>query len=397
MLAAAKFGILVLQKAGCKPLASCGGGARQYHPRMPGCPIQPIVTCLIPEFLEAAGLPAGGWPRACDCPDMNPPGGIVRLRNVDARRRAIRGPGEDSGAPLPRLPAPEDPKHVIGRWRITRRINQGARLSIYRARPLTDSMGPGCYALKTVADDRRDNVIACALLRREAAVAASVSHPHVVSILSAHLAGKQPHVVLPYLEGITLSRRLHSGIVNRATLSSPNVPVSMALWIVRQMASALASLHDAGWLHGQVCPEHVVISPQGHATLIDLTQARRLASGECELDGTLPVAARYAAPETCAARGRITAASDTYALGIVLFETMAGRPPFDAPDPRRLAASHRRDAPPDVRHFRPDASRETSALVRWMLAKEPLRRPNDNELLRWLAELEIEELSGAGF
>ena len=66
--------------------------------------------------------------------------------------------------------------------------------------------------------------------------------------------------------------------------------------------------------------------------------------------------------------------------------------PFVAADPKQLALSHRREAPPNVRQIRPQVSREIGELVRRMLAKEPLRRPSDEELVRWLAELEIEEL-----
>jgi serine/threonine-protein kinase len=152
-------------------------------------------------------------------------------------------------------------------------------------------------------------------------------------------------------------------------------------------------MHASGWLHGQVWPEHVMISPQGHTTLIDLTQARRLTSSECDTAEIFPAAAHYAAPETTSPRDRLTPAADTYSLGVMLFEALAGQPPFSAAAPRQLMACHRRAAPPDLRQLRAGISLEVAALVRRVLAKEPLRRPSDDELVRWLAELEIEELS----
>jgi serine/threonine protein kinase len=262
-------------------------------------------------------------------------------------------------------------------------INRTNMLAIYRARPVSDTAGPGAYAIKTLASQPSDFGLALALLRREAAVAAEVSHPHLVTVLAARLAVPRPYLVLPYLEGVTLRRRMET----------PPLPVATALWIVRQVAEALTALHAAGWLHGQVRPEHVDVSPQGHATLIDLTEARRARTAECDSGDFPRLVAAYAAPEAFSLRGRLTAASDTYALGIVLYEALAGRPPFAAADPRQLAAMQLRVAPPNIRQLRPGASLEIGELLHRMLAKEPLRRPSDDQLVRWLAELEIEELA----
>jgi serine/threonine-protein kinase len=163
------------------------------------------------------------------------------------------------------------------------------------------------------------------------------------------------------------------------------------------MAQALTVLQAAHWLHGQICPRHIIVSPQGHATLIDLTHARRLNSIECDCAGMNRTASddfwpEYSAPEWFSLRGRMTAAADIYSLGIVLFEALAGRPPFQAPTRRQLIAAHRSAAPPDLRQMRYSVSRDVAHVVRQMLAKEPLRRPCAEQVVRWLAELEIEEL-----
>src|SRR5207237_1852431 len=125
----------------------------------------------------------------------------------------------------------------------------------------------------------------------------------------------------------------------------------------------------------------------------DLTQARRMDSSECALDANFPSSPIYAAPEMFTIRGCLTAAADIYAVGVLLFEMLAGRPPFTDGSPRQLALCHRREAPPDVLRFRSDASPEVGELLRRVLAKEPLRRPTGEQLVRWLAELEIEELA----
>ena len=263
-------------------------------------------------------------------------------------------------------------------WRFTHRLASAGRLTIYRAASSGD-IGPGCYVVKAAA---RDDV-SRAFLRREATVASNVNHANLISVLAAELESAEPHLVLPYLEGITL-RRL---------LQSTPLPIGRALCLIRQAAAALAALHAAGWLHGQVRPEHVIVSPQSQATLIDLTQARRLESSECDASSVLYAAPRYAAPECFYSEGRIPAAADIFSLGLLLFEVLTGQPPFTASSPRELAQRHRREVPPDLRQIRSDVSMEVSELCRRMLSKEPLRRPGADQVVRWLAELEITELS----
>jgi serine/threonine protein kinase len=309
---------------------------------------------------------------------MNSLGGIRRARKSPAIHRRPPSANEN-------LPA------TCGQWRLTRRLPSGGTLAVFRVSTLNE-LGPGCYVLKTPNRVRPHNGLARALLCRAATVAADVTHPQLISTVARNLGTPQPHIVSPYLEGITL-RRLLDAAAEAATGPPIHLPVSMVLSIARQVAVALAALHRADWLHAQLRPGHLIVSPQGRATLIDLTQARRLESSECDVRDSTPRAPLYAAPETFLSRGRLTAAADIYSLGVVLYETLTGRPPFASAAAERLGICHQSVAPPDLRQLRPDASLEVAELVRRMLAKEPLRRPTAEQLVRWLAELEIEELA----
>jgi serine/threonine protein kinase len=246
--------------------------------------------------------------------------------------------------------------------------------------------------LKLTTRGERWDELAVSLLNREAAVEREVNHPNLVSLLGSDLSVRAPLVILPYLDGVNLRRLLHS-IYGASEGSAGLLPVSLALSMARQTATALTALHDAGWLHSQVRPEHIVLSPQGHVTLIDLTQARRLASSECDADGSSPLSPHFAAPEASLGGGQLMAATDIYSLGVTLFAALTGRLPFQASSSRRLVIAHRREAPANLRDLRRDASLELAELVHRMLAKEPLRRPSARQLVRWLAELEIEELA----
>jgi serine/threonine protein kinase len=271
-------------------------------------------------------------------------------------------------------------------WRLSARLHRGAYLELFRAAPAIVP-GPGCYVLKRPIPGQSSAAFAHAQIAREAQVAAAVAHPHLVSVLGS--AGEPAGNLLPLLDGASLRRSLQHAAAGGAVKLRP---VGWALWITRQVAAALSQLHAAGWLHGQIRPEHVIVAPDGHATLIDLGQARRLVTIECSVEEWPLTGPAYASPEAAVPRGTLSAASDTYALGVLLYELLAGRPPFQAADPQRLARAHRKELPADLRAVRPGVSLEVGELVRRMLAKEPLRRPSGDDLLRWLTELEIAEL-----
>ena len=97
-------------------------------------------------------------------------------------------------------------------------------------------------------------------------------HPHLIAVLSAQLETAPHYLVMPLLQGATL----------RTVLAACGpLPTPHALWIVRQIAESLAALHEAGWIHADVKPGNIHVSPSGHATLIDLGFALRRDSAEC--------------------------------------------------------------------------------------------------------------------
>ncbi len=313
------------------------------------------------------------------------PQGVVLRRGTPVPPAVPRGAGILPAVASSLPNAPPFP------WRLTRRLHSTGKLALYRASANTDR-GPGCYILKTSRSTTIPGHFERTFLRREVSVTSAVKHTNLICVLAADHDAPRPYSLLPYQEGVALRCLLHQSAP--AKNSSPSIlPIARALNITRQIAEALAALHHSGWLHGQIRPEHVILSPQGHATLIDLTMARQLESSECESNDSFPISAQYAPPEISLARQRITPTADTYSLGIVLYEALTGQTPFTDSSPRQLLMRHRNEAPPDIRQFRSDISLEIAYLLRLMLAKDPLRRPTDSDLLHLLANLEIASLT----
>jgi serine/threonine protein kinase len=252
---------------------------------------------------------------------------------------------------------------------------------VYQAAPAgaTDQASAN-YALKLPRDDLDDPGQAVAQLQRESLIARSIDHPHVCCVLASHLDRPPFYLVMPLLRGSTL--RSHLNRVGQMAIPD-------ALWVARQVADACRALHEQGWVHCDVKPDNVHVAPNGHATLCDLGLASPLdpiRRAGALLAGT----PAYMPPEAFTSGAHATAATDSYGLGIMLHESLAGQRPFPHAAAAELAAAHRLLRAPDPRLVRPDVPAPVVRLLQRLLAKEPLRRPTGQELVDWLVNLEID-------
>lgn len=289
-------------------------------------------------------------------------------------------------------PSREAPKG----WELVSPLGEGRWAKVYSARipgtagadyaikvPKPAHHGTGSQALQSFA-----------MLKREVQIGSSLSHPHLPPVLDWHLRD-EPFLVMPRLTGWTLRtllahRRREYGCLIGGTKFLPQ-----SVWVVRQVAAALAVLHCSGWLHGDVKPENVVVSPQGHATLIDLGLARKLGSRECQGGEVLAGIFDYVSPESFLPAATLTGESDVYSLGAMLYELLTGQPLFEEADPTSIALLHLRHTPLDVREAALDVPPALARLVMRMLAKEALRRPTAEEVVRQLTRVEIELMATA--
>ncbi len=270
----------------------------------------------------------------------------------------------------------------LGSWELVARLGGGELADVYLARVANGGVQqPASYALKVLGELWQDDPRGLAILAREVQVALRVAHPHLVPILAASLDEPPYYLAMPYLEGHSLGEYLTPEV----TLDLPVI-----FWIARQAAEATQVLAREGWMHADVKPSNIIVSPSGHATLVDLGFATptRWRASICDrpLLGTL----NYIAPEMLYSAYGGDSQSDVYSLGVVLFEMLTGRLPFNAQDIAELALQHRQELPSDVRSLVPQVPTRAARLVQQMLAKEPLRRPTPKELVGRLIALEIE-------
>ena len=293
-----------------------------------------------------------------------------------------------SGRPSLRSDERLRPLKCVGNWQLTQLAGRGSFTDVYLAKPLGCRPNwPADYAVKILRPQFRNDKLAEDLLRRESEVAAEVSHQHLVAILEAHFTDVAKFLVMPRLEGVSIAQ-----IVARTGFLS----VRQSLWSIRQVVEALHALHRASWLHCDIKPENIMLSPEGHVTLIDLGFAQRTSEvllGEfCTVRATL----NYVAPETMTSAYTSDERSDIYSTGITLFEMLTGRLPFDAESSGELIEAHRGKPIPDPREFNRQISSGVVQLLSRMTAKQPLRRPqNTRELIAELLPLEVAEMKSA--
>ncbi|GAB4131729.1 MAG: hypothetical protein Kow0040_11450 [Thermogutta sp.] len=273
----------------------------------------------------------------------------------------------------------------FGDWLARALIAVGNWSTVYRAAPRT-SPTTDTYVLKVLHPHLENDPLAVSLFRTEARIGRTVSHRHVVPILSEHVDDRPFYLVMPFLSGQTLDLKMPLGVAH---------PVVESLWIIRQAAEALEALWSAGWMHGDVKPSNLMISDAGHVTLLDLGFARRLdentrGGGRPWVAGTI----NYLAPEWILGTTPPDIRSDIYSLGVILYQLLTGKRPYRAQSPGDLVRVHRDIRIPGPRTWAPWIGREVARLVSSMLSGDPLRRPqNPRELRDRLIRLEIDHLA----
>jgi serine/threonine protein kinase/tetratricopeptide (TPR) repeat protein len=258
---------------------------------------------------------------------------------------------------------------LADRYQIERELGRGGMATVWLARDLKYDR---LVAVKVLHPELADSLGPERFLR-EIQVTAKLQHPHILPVFDSGevqggrgIASPLLWFTMPYVEGESLRQRL-----NRET----QLPLSEALRIACEIAEALDYAHSQGIIHRDIKPENILLS-RGHALVADFGIAKALTTGGERLTGTgLAIGTlAYLSPEQATGSQSVDARSDIYSIGCVLYEMLAGEPPFTGLTPQAIIAKHLIDPPPSVRRLRDSVPIGVDQLLMRALAKSPADR-----------------------
>jgi serine/threonine-protein kinase len=234
-------------------------------------------------------------------------------------------------------------------------------------------------AVKTLRDRYAQDPVFVQRFREEAQAAANLNHPNIVTIYDVGkdtINGVPRHyIVMEYVDGHDLKQAIRE----RSLTDSP-FGIAEAVDIARQVAEGVGFAHRRGLVHCDLKPQNVILTPEGRAKVTDFGIARAYTSMVAEKSETVWGTPQYYAPEQATGNSP-TPASDVYSIGVVLYEMLAGRLPFDGKDARELARQHLNVEPAELTALNPNVPLQLEAIVRRVLSKDPANRYRDADQL----------------
>ncbi|MBI2900556.1 MAG: protein kinase [Planctomycetes bacterium] len=244
---------------------------------------------------------------------------------------ASKGEGADAPEPVSQI----TPGKTIGRYEILRQIGRGGMGVVYEAK---DTLLKRRVALKVLREDMVDPMMG-RRLEKEAVTAARLKHPNIVTLFEAGIADGTRFLSMEYVEGRTL----------RDIMESPDVDIRRRVELVEQIARAVDYAHSRGVIHRDLKPGNVMIDAEGRPMVMDFGLARVLDDfSHASRTGALVGTPGYMAPEQIMGTSAdVNARTDVYALGVMLYEMLSGRLPFDGRNPSEICNKIlQQDAPP---------------------------------------------------
>ncbi|MDF4251103.1 serine/threonine-protein kinase [Streptomyces sp. WMMB303] len=275
---------------------------------------------------------------------------------------------------------------IAGRYELSEPLGKGGMGQVWGA--LDTGLGGRSVAVKLAHSERMASLVRSAdpeelrrRFARECRVTAQLDHPGLVTVYDAGQDGEELYLVMQRLDGSDLADHL---------AEHEPYPWQWAVAVAAQLCSALAAVHAVGIVHRDLKPGNVMVRPDGRVVILDLGIASVGAPDVTRLTrtGALVGTPVYMAPEQATGGSAVGPAADLYALGVVLYELLARRTPFEAPEAAGLLYKKLHEEPDALELLCPNVPAPLPGLVNRLLDRDPARRPADaHEVYAALAPL----------
>ena len=255
---------------------------------------------------------------------------------------------------------------LADRYAVQRELGSGGMATVYLAQ---DTKLERHVAVKVVKPELAA-VLGKERFLREVKITAKLEHPHILGLYDSGEADGFLYYVMPFVEGESLRDRLDR---------EKQLPVEDAVQIALEVADALSYAHSHDVLHRDIKPENILLE-SGHAVVADFGIARAIsaAGGDRLTETGLAIGTpTYMSPEQAAGSGELDGRSDLYSLGCVLYEMLAGQPPFTGPTAQSILHQHLAADPPSLSQFRTDVDADVGSTLQRALQKDPADRYGD--------------------
>ena len=265
-------------------------------------------------------------------------------------------------------------KRLDGRYEITELIGIGGMADVYKAMDIVDNK---VVAVKILKNEFADNDDFVRRFRNESKAIAVLSHPNIVKIYDVGFTEKMQFIVMEYIDGITLKEFIEQ----QGMLKWKD-----AVYFIVQILRALQHAHDRGIVHRDIKPQNIMLFPDGTIKVMDFGIARFAREEGKTLSDKAIGSVHYISPEQ--ARGDVTdEKSDIYSVGIMLYEMLTGRKPFDADTPVAVALMHMQNKARPPRYYNDTIPEGLEEIVMRAMQKEPSGRyPSASEMIKDIEE-----------
>ncbi len=249
-------------------------------------------------------------------------------------------------------------------------LGVGGSASVFRARDLVLDRD---VAIKVIDPALAESAPLEELFLHEAQIVASLEHPNIVPVYSAHSRDGLLYLVMRFLDGESLTKRLAIGVL----------PPAESARIAGDVAGALAAAHTRGIVHRDIKPDNVLLDRTGRAFVTDFRIALVTSRAGAHAEGVTSGTPGYMSPEQLLGE-EVDGRTDVYAAGVLLFEMLAGRPPFVATSLAATLAQHMTQTPPLLHALRPEVPMALTDITEQCLRQSAAERPSAERLAQLL-------------